>query len=248
MLLGFAGLPVSIEKEERHVDREGLLGIAAYRITRPIPCDGDLGKPAWEAGTFSPAFVTTEQRPAPAEVVVKALFDEENLYIGFLCAERNMSALKAQARIGPELLQEYYARNPGRFRFTFPLWEGCDDSVAAFIQPDETRPDTYHFGLNSRGVRFGVKVLESRRKPTHVCEAGWQAATRLHEGYWSAELKIPFKTLGAADVCTTKWRVNFHRFFRDDLLEPASWRYSLLGWADAFYVPEKFGRMTFESP
>src|SRR5688572_9943653 len=89
-----------------------------YDIARtlgPMVIDGRLDEPAWQKAAAVSAFHFNWWKEGPKEqTVAKLLWDDENLYVGFYCNDKNISA-KVVERHGPVSL---------------------DDSVEAFISPN----------------------------------------------------------------------------------------------------------------
>lgn len=230
--LRLARLPKSAATEAR--EQDGRRVITADRADGPIRCDGRLREAPWRQGKFSAGFLTMVERPAIAETAVKALYDEQNIYFGFLCAEKDTSALKAEARTGADLKQTEYCRY---------YWAQMDDCVLLVLQPEESVPVYFNFIVNTKGIRLGERkqVIDGKKKSQFVYDTDWNAAAHVDRKYWSAEMVIPFRALGLTGKGRRNWRLNFHRFFRNELLDPHSWSYAIRRIDDL----EKLGRLTF---
>ena len=229
---GLARFPKSVKKERR--ERNGLPVLTARRAARPVRCDGKLNESAWKRSAFSAGFLTMVERAAVAETGVQALHDRENLYFGLLCAERDTGRLRAEARIGTEIVP-----TDKRSR----RWLRMDDALLICVQPDEAVPEYFQFMLNSRGVKLGerVRVVDGQPQSDYVRETDWHAASHVGKNLWSAEVVIPFRCLDRRGKGASKWRVNFHRLFGQDRLCPASWSYSVRTW----HALDRFGRLVF---
>lgn len=77
------------------------------------------------------------------------------------------------------------------------------------------------------------------------CE-GLQTLVKKNADAWTAEISIPFKSLGSVQPCEGKpWRANFYRIDR-----PKNEQWELSAWSPTgeprFHVQRKFGRIEFE--
>jgi hypothetical protein len=103
--------------------------------------------------------------------VVRLLFDDRALYVGFVCYEPNPDEL-AHAHSGPDAA----------------VW--FDDSVELFIDPGHTHERYLQFALNCTGATF------DRRMEDIGWTDEWSVGTRIGADRWTAEVQIPFSTLG----------------------------------------------------
>ena len=215
-------LPDSIKKENSQTGKGDLRTITALRTDRAITVDGKLEEPAWQGSPFSAGFVDKDGKPTMTEAGVKVLYDDRNIYFGFICADKDPTSLKVDA----EEEQDIFFSN--------------DDVIASFIQPDETAPVYYQLAFNTKGVQFDQKVMGAERD--YVYHPDWQTAAFTADKYWTAEVAIPFAAFGLESAGDTNWRTNFHRIFRNRAVEPGSWSLTGREW----HNPERFGRLKFE--
>jgi len=173
---------------------------------------------------FFSSGVNTIFTAAFVETGVKALYDDENLYWGFICADQDPSALKA------EIMSE------------MNFFSVKDDSLYLFIQPDETKWEYYQLAFNPRGTRFDQKVSgKGSSGRDYAYRPDWKVITHKDKEFWTAEVIIPFASFELPNKGKTKWRINFHRMVRDDLIAPSSWAK-----AEKWHSPPDFGRLFFE--
>ena len=109
---------------------------------------------------------------------MKALYDSENLYLAFVCADRNPGELRAVA----ETEKDVFASK--------------DDALAVFLQPDETTPLYYQMAFNTQGIQFDQRVKGGQRD--YEFHPSWQTAVAVADKYWTAEVKFPFQVFGLA--------------------------------------------------
>lgn len=188
------------------------------KISEPIKIDGDLSDPAWVNATRVRLLYTPDGKLAPVETTAMLLYDDKALYVGFDCAEPDMAKIKATVtkRDGPV----FY-----------------DDSVEAFIDPGRSQQVYYHFSTNTLGTQFEQKVLSP------AWNADWSSAAKLQNGRWTAEMAIPFASLGATTpTAGDKWGLNLTRNrWTTGSAEYITWAIPYGG----FHSPDRFGTAVF---
>jgi len=195
---------------------------------RPAPdgvtVDGRLDEAAWDQGPFRTGFVNQEDMPAVAEIGVQVTYDDENLYVAFACADKNVRELKATAEREDQ------------------IWSSRDDVAVVFLQPDATRPEYYQLAFNTQGIRFDQHNVADDHDMAWTLD--WQTAVQpdADRALWTAEAAIPFRGLGLDGPGETQWRANFHRVFRNGKVGPFSWSPGGESWHDT----RAFGRLVFE--
>ena len=201
--------------------------LRARRVDRAIVLNGTLGDTEWTAAPATTLDQESESgrvRPEAA-TVVRALWDDQNLVLGFQCPFRRLTTLP-----GPDPTKERMG-----------LWEG--DVVELFVGRDAARPGRYfEFELAPDGQRLDVAVDLPRK------DFGWDSGFRgfvfvdLERRVWSAELAIPFAAIGGAPARGEVWRANLFRCDRD-LGASLALRPTL---AATFHRPERFAELVFE--
>lgn len=215
-----AFLPKTV-KTEKQENITAVPAITAGAVKGAITVDGKLNESEWQTGVFQAGFVMREKKPAFAETAVKVLADRDNLYIGWVCADQAPDKLKAEGKEEKTIMQV------------------MDDVLIMFIQPDANWPEYYQMAFNPKGVQFDQKVIGAERD--YVFHPDWQAVVQKENDCWTAEVKIPFNGLNPEGRGTGQWRINFHRLYRDNMVDPCSWSFSAMN----FHWPERFGLLKF---
>lgn len=96
-----------------------------------------------------------------------------------------------------------------------PLWD--EESVAIIMRP--TGQPEYRFVVNPLGAQF------DSRDGNDAWDGDWNVATKNWPVGWSAEIEIPFETLGA-EPGAEDWELNFERTRRNVENERSVWVYS----------------------
>ena len=217
----------------------GKRSLAVPRLPRGTPpprIDGDLSDPAWlqaagaeQGGAVADKFVLIGNRqPAPRATRALVTLDATNVYVSFRCADNEV------------LAKERERDDDGIF---------TDDCVELFIGVGAEDPTTYwHLTVNPANARWDA--LTTAGNPTdRKANLEWESAAAQGEGYWAAEIRIPFKALqvpgavqglAGAPVGAT-WRVNFTREDQPGNVN-SSWSPVERGFTEN---PSEFGRWYF---
>lgn len=210
------------------------------RTSVAIKIDGVLDELDW--GT-APALELRDikGRDAP-KTVAKMLWDDQNLYIAFVCDDTDIWATKTK-------------------RDDF-LWE--EEVVEIFIDPDGDGQDYFEFQVNPLNTQIDllipdpvVGVGDAKRNAQWDCK-GWLSEVKVKgtinkrddtdEG-WTVEMAIPLseltRNLALGTQHHTEWRLNLYRIDRPKGQEEDP---LLLSWSKCvrwFHEPERFGRVEF---
>jgi hypothetical protein len=179
--------------------------IKAVRVDQGPKIDGDLTDPAWQAATVFVAFRMADPQPdsEPSEKTeLRILYDDANLYIGVRCldGEPTRIAANSMAHDGSGGGGNEYGQGGGGEN---------DDVLRVLIDPFMDKRTAYFFSVNPRGARS--EGLTSGGSASLNWDGIWEARSRIDGNGWSAEFKIPFKTISFKPELTA-WGVNVERF------------------------------------
>jgi hypothetical protein len=191
----------------------GLLAIAfavevkAVRVEQGPKIDGRLDDPVWQSAAVFVAFRMAEPQPdsEPTEKTeLRILYDDANLYIGVLCldSEPGRIAAHSMAHDGGGGEQHGWGGEGS-------IGTGDDDVVRVLLDPFLDKRTAYFFSVNPRGARG--EGLTSGGSASLNWDGIWDAASRIDGSGWSAEFKIPFKTISFKPELTA-WGINVERF------------------------------------
>jgi hypothetical protein len=166
-------------------------------ISEPIRLDGVLDEPAWSSvpsiGRLLQQEPTPESEPTE-ETEVKVLFDRDHLYFGIVCRDRDPSAIVATQLAYDSRLE-------------------VDDFIVILVDPFLDYRNGFFFEVNPVGARADGQVSNNAARRTLEWDGIWDAAARITEDGWVAEVEIPFKTLRFKPGQTT-WGLNVERTIR----------------------------------
>jgi len=188
---------------------------------RTLHLDGLLAEPAWNGAPVLSDLTQREPREgerASERTEVRVLFDDENLYIG-------IRALDSEPhRVVGRILQRDRVMMKGGFS-NEPTFAG-DDAVAILLDPFLDRRNAYLFATNPNGAEFDALLADEGKELNVDWRGVWEVAGARTADGWSAEFRIPLRTLRYPDGSTRPWGFNVYRIIRRKN-EEALWQ----GWS-----------------
>jgi uncharacterized protein DUF5916/cellulose/xylan binding protein with CBM9 domain len=172
--------------------------VTAVETRTPITLDGALDEAVWHAAEPAADFVQAEPhegQPATDPTDVRIAFDGEALYIGVICHDAQPASLIV---------------NDIRKDFT----TGEQDSFEVILDTFADRRNGFVFATNAKGAKSDSQIANEGREVNGSWDAVWTVATKVGADGWSAELRIPFKTLRFERGADHIWGVNFSRRIR----------------------------------
>ncbi len=161
----------------------------------PPVLDGVMDEAAWLEG----GLVTDLKQVLPISgseptqrTEIRIVTDGKTLFIGFRCYDSN-----------PELIVHRRMK-----RDTFPFW---DDRVGMSLDTFHTRRNGYFFATNPNAMRHDV-LLEAENFEISW-DTIWFVETSIDAEGWTAEIAIPFSSIGF-DPNIDTWGINFERGIR----------------------------------
>ena len=172
--------------------------VTAVETRTPITLDGVLDDEAWITAEPATDFVQAEPHEGQAateRTTVRLLFDRDALYVGVRCDDAMASALIV---------------NDIRKDFT----PGEQDTFELLLDTFADRRNGFVFATNPAGARSDTQIANEGRDVNTSWDAVWSVATKVDATGWSAEMRIPFKTLRFERGEGRIWGANFSRRIR----------------------------------
>lgn len=167
--------------------------------------DGRLDEAEWQ-GADSIANLTTiepEEGGVPAgQTTVKILMSPNEIVFGVTCHDSNPAGIVAFAKTRDFDLE-------------------LEDYVLIVLDPFQDGRSGYVFAVNPNGARFDGLVAERGEEVNTDWDAIWEAATSRDASGWSAEIRIPIKSLSFKPGLNA-WGFNVERGVQR-LLEISRW-------------------------
>src|SRR5207245_8794445 len=123
------------------------------------------------------------------------VFDREALYLGVRCHDSNAGGV-----IVNDIRKDFA---PGE-----------QDSFEVILDTFADRRNGFVFVTNPLGAKSDTQIANEGRDVNTSWDAVWSVATKVGPDGWSAELRIPFKTLRFERGSDRVWGVNFSRRIR----------------------------------
>ena len=162
--------------------------VAALADVAPL-IDGEPSDACWQAASAPLRLFTIggSNEPAKNDTRVRLVMDAKALYVAVEAATAPGKPPTAQVR-----------ERDGK------TWN--DDSIELFVGTAFTDDSYYHLAFNALGNQ-----MDARHAPgiapdeTMAWDGDWTVATRLAEGGWTAEARIPWSTLGSQTAPARGW-------------------------------------------
>lgn len=185
-----SGLPVQ--------SPDGRRSVQAVELTGPITLDGSLDDDGWTPAEPTGEFIQAEPSdgaPSTEPTEVRVAFDREALYIAVYCRDSDPAALIVND-----------------IRKDFP--QGEQDSFEVLLDTFADRRNGFVFITNPAGAKSDTQIANEGREVNQSWDAVWHVAAKQRTDGWTAEIRIPFKTLRFEPGDGTTWGVNFARRIR----------------------------------
>ncbi len=171
--------PILMAQDDSQDQQHGRKWLVLAQREGTLVLDGNLDEEAWshalEVGDFKQKD-PDEGMPATEETKVRVLFDGENLYFGVRCLDSQAGSI-----VATEL------RRDDSF--------GNDDSFAIILDTFHDHRNAFLFRINPRGTQHDALITEEGRDVNVSWDEKWEVETSIDEEGWSAEIRIPFKSI-----------------------------------------------------
>ena len=176
----------------------------AVRTTTPIVLDGVLDEEAWAVPDPASDFVQAEPKqgdPASERTEVRILFDDDALYVGAWCFDRNPSAIVANS-----LRVDFAPTEEDTFEV---LLDTFADSRGGFL-----------FVTNPRGAKRDVQVSSEGAVQNVDWDAVWDVKTRIEDGGWFVEMRVRKRPLRIEDVTAAPMPLQTSSYWMEAVSSP----------------------------
>jgi hypothetical protein len=167
----------------------------AVRVSSPPRLDGLLDDEVWKQAVVFTGCLQAKPVPncPPSQrTEVRILYDTHSLYLGIYCYDSEPRKIAANM-----------------MAHDVEDMEESDDSVKILLDPFQDKRTAYVFFVNPRGARSeGLAFGES---PSLDWDGIWDAKARVRQDGWSAEVRIPFKTI-SFNPRLASWGINIERY------------------------------------
>lgn len=162
-----------------------------HKVNSKITIDGMMNEEVWETASVADSFINkwpTDSGKAKLQTEVRIMYDDQFIYFGI---KAYMSSKAPVIQSLKRDVNPYYS-----------------DGVSVVVDAAGKNTSGYTFGVNAAGAQMeGIAEVNS---VSFDWDAKWYSATKLFNGYWTAELAIPFKSLRFSRS-QAQWGINFIR-------------------------------------
>ena len=197
-ILGLLLAPVAAAADLPFQSPDGRRTVSAVEAHAPITLDGTLDEEVWRTAEPAAEFIQAEPhegQPATELTEVRLAFDRDALYIGVICHDADPAAV-----IINDIRKDFAA--------------GEQDTFEVILDTFADRRNGFVFVTNAAGAKSDTQIANEGRDVNTNWDAVWTVATKRDAGGWSAEIRIPFKTLRFERGANRIWGVNFSRRIR----------------------------------
>jgi hypothetical protein len=191
--------------------QEGKKDVLAIRTKKAIDIDGFLNESAWSEAPDASVFMRQdpyEDEGGNIETSVKILFDDEFVYFGFICIDRE-----------PEKIQAPSIKMDGDLRDT--------DSVYILIDRLDDSENFTYFSTNFIGTKSDGKISKDGQVIDSEWDGEWITAGEKTDFGWSVEVAVKRGTLfeqqdngSALGLCLARVVPRLEGFFQSGPLDP----------------------------
>jgi hypothetical protein len=209
-LLGIAGVPVAapaaetLDASSASYRPNPILTFDVPRLAQALTIDGRLDEPHWQVATKLTGFLEIDPgdncRPK-AETEAMLAYDDEYLYIGFMCHDEDPSAIRANVTDRDAMFG--------------------DDFAGVMIDTFRDQQNGYEFFVNPRGIQGDLR--RNRNEEDSNYDAVWQSGGQLTDSGWTAEIAIPFRSIRFPDRDVQSWGIHVFRNRPRESREQMSW-------------------------
>ena len=166
---------------------------AAVQVSEPPIIDGRLDDRAWQGAPPLTNFIQAEpfQGEAASEATeVRIVYDNTAIYVGVTLHDADPS----------QIVTTDTRRDSGL---------GEMDSFQVIFDTFRDQQNGFVFGTNAAGIQYDAQVRD-QGNATSSWDGSWDVRTEMTETGWTAEFRIPLRTLRYGPAPQT-WGVNFFR-------------------------------------
>jgi hypothetical protein len=170
--------------------------MTAAKTPAPPRIDGLLDEDEWRLAEVVSDFLQREPgsgQPASERTEVRILFDDENLYLGFILYDSR-----------PDQIAASDLQRDSRMR--------ADDSIEFILDTFHDRRNGFIFRVNPLGTKYDA-LLRNEDEVNADWDEQWEAAAHVTQRGWQVEIAIPWKALRFR-TGSNVWGIDFQRVLR----------------------------------
>lgn len=172
--------------------------ISAQKVSEKVHIDGELNEKIWQTAVRADDFFQTfpyDSSLALSKTEAMVAFDDHFLYVAAYCYD--------------DLPGDYVVQSLRR-----DFDGGVNDFFALYLDTFGDQTNGFAFGVSPMGVQREGLISDGGSNDLNLdWDNKWFAGAKIHKGFYTVELAIPFKTLRFNENLNS-WRINFARIDR----------------------------------
>jgi hypothetical protein len=175
------------------IDKSTSFTLNTTKVERGIiRIDGELNEAVWKGNIYAKDFV--EIKPGDnlkpqVETEARVAYDEDNLYLGIVCYDNDMTKLRASMSDRDKMFN--------------------DDFVGIILDTYNDTRQAYEFYINPYGIQ-GDLIWTTNNEDSSP-DFIWQSDAKIYNDRWTAEFAIPFKSIRFPDKNDLSFSIIFLR-------------------------------------
>jgi len=153
--------------------------VSNNRVKEKINIDGILNETDWsysESLTQFTQFKPVYGKKSDFNTIIKFLYDDEMIYIGFDCKDSLPSRITSKITKRDGDLDN-------------------DDNIIIYLDTYFDRSNAYYFSVNPFGTQRDGRIADNGNTIDSQWDETWYSAVRINKDGWSGEIGIPFKSI-----------------------------------------------------
>jgi len=170
-----------------------------------IDIDGALDEPVWlklpRLGNFCEIEPHEKTKPSE-ETDVMMFYDDDNLYIGIVCYDKDMSKLRKTLTDRDRIFQ--------------------DDWAGIILDAYSESKQAYELFVNPLGIQGDLMWTSPGNEDSNF-DAIWFSNAKIYKDRWTIEMAVPFKSIRFPNRKNQQWRLHILRTRPRENREQYSW-------------------------
>lgn len=157
---------------------QGLRQMQVYKAVDKISIDGEMTEESWKLAPAAHSFYLNSPNDTAApssQTEVRMVFDDKSIYFYAIMYDESPSPYVVES-----------LRRDWNFSRT--------DNFSIYIDPFDDKTTGFSFGISPYGAQREGLIFEGGGVQTDWDNV-WYSDVKIEEGYWAAEIKIPYKTI-----------------------------------------------------
>ncbi|MCU0445236.1 MAG: carbohydrate binding family 9 domain-containing protein [Microscillaceae bacterium] len=183
---------------QKSLKSEKIYQISAQKIAEKLDIDGELSEKIWQSATLASDFYQSfpfDSSFALSKTEAMVAFDDHFLYVAAKCYD--------------DLPGEYVVQSLRR-----DFDGGVNDFFTVYLDTFGDQTNGFAFGISPLGVQREGLISDGGNNDLNLdWDNKWFGNAKIHSGYYTIEMAIPFKTLRFRGG-SAPWRINFGRIDR----------------------------------